>query len=206
MTISAQPPTPRAAAAVSVRLLGQFRIRGIGGADGAPPAGQLGRRATELLQLLSLQPQRSLSREQVVEALWPHLDPDAGGANLRKAAHHARQFVGHDEAVVLRGGRVYLLPGLPIESDLEIFERAADEALALGDAAACRAAAALYGGDLLPEARYETWTEAPRLRLREKYLALLRQSGQLERLVQEEPTDEAAHLALMRSELAGTVT
>ncbi len=83
--------------AVSIRLLGKFQLS-LGaatpaGAGDAAPA--LGLRAGELLQLLSLQPQRSLRNEQVVEALWPHLDPDAGSANLRKAAHHARQFVTH---------------------------------------------------------------------------------------------------------------
>jgi DNA-binding SARP family transcriptional activator len=190
---------------VSIRLLGQFRLAaGPSVRDDEPgvPAPQLSRRAAELLQLLSLQPQRSLMHEQVVEALWPHLDPEAGSANLRKAAHHARQFVGERDALVLRGGRVFLLPDRSVDCDAVRFERAADEALASGDAPSCKAAAELYGGDLLPEARYEPWTEAPRRRLREKYLRLLRQAGELERLVREDPTDEAAHLQLMREELA----
>ena len=190
---SASPPGP-----VSIRLLGQFSVS-VGG--DTPPA-QLTRRASELLQLLSLQPQRSLSNEQVVEALWPHLDPEAGSANLRKAAHHARQFVGQPDALVLRGGRVFLLPDRRVDCDALRFEEAADGALAGGDARACRSAAELYGGDLLPEARYEPWTDAPRQRLRDKYLRLLRQAGDLERLVHEDPTDEPAHVQLMREELA----
>ena len=68
-----QPPGP-----VSIRLLGQFSVS----VGGEPADGQLTRRAAELLQLLSLEPQRSLMNEQVVEALWPHLDPDAGSARL----------------------------------------------------------------------------------------------------------------------------
>jgi DNA-binding SARP family transcriptional activator/tetratricopeptide (TPR) repeat protein len=194
------PPGP-----VSIRLFGQFRLSATPCAEGdaaTAPHAQLSRRATELLQLLSLQPQRSLMHEQVVEALWPHLDPEAGSANLRKAAHHARQFVGERDALVLRGGRVFLLPDRSVDCDAVRFERAADEALASGDAQACKMAAALYGGELLPEAGYEPWTDAPRRRLREKYLRLLRQAGELERLVHEEPTDEAAHLQLMREELA----
>jgi DNA-binding SARP family transcriptional activator/tetratricopeptide (TPR) repeat protein len=191
---------PSAAAAVSIRLLGQFSLRL--GDEAQRVDTQLTRRAGELLQLLSLQPQRSLLNEQVVEALWPHLEPDAGSANLRKAAHHARQFVGEADALVLRSGRVFLLPGRAVDCDAEQFERAADAALATGNPAACRAAAGLYGGDLLPGARYETWTEAPRQRLRDKYLRLLRQANDFERLVQEEPGDEPAHLALMRAELA----
>ena len=186
---------------VSIRLLGQFRVS-VGGQGDETKSQQLSRRAAELLQLLSLQPQRSLMNEQVVEALWPHLDPDAGSANLRKAAHHARQFVGQPDALVLRGGCVLLLPDREVDCDAVRFERAADDALASGDARACNSAADIYGGDLLPEARYEAWTQAPRQRLRDKYLRLLRQAGQLERLVHEDPTDEAAHLQLMREELA----
>ena len=170
------------------------------GAEARQP--KLSRRATELLQLLSLQPQRSLMHEEVIEALWPHLDPAAGSANLRKAAHHARQFLGQPDALVLRGGRVLLLPERSVDCDAVRFERAADDALASGEAQSCKSAAQFYGGDLLPEARYETWTEEPRRRLRDKYLRLLRQAGELERLVREDPTDEAAHLQLMREELA----
>ena len=194
------PPHP-----VSIRLLGHFRLSAGGSAEGGaakPPEAQLSRRAAELLQLLSLQPQRSLMHEEVVEALWPHLDPDAGSANLRKAAHHARQFIGQPDALVLRGGRVFLLPDRSVECDAVRFESAADAALAAGDAAACKTAAELYVGELLPESRYEAWTQAPRQRLRDKYLRLLRQAGALEQLVREDPTDEAAHLQLMREELA----
>ena len=191
------PPAP-----VSIRLLGSFRI-GLGDdAQRDEAKAPLARRAAELLQLLSLQPERSLMNEQVVEALWPHLDPDAGSANLRKAAHHARQFLGQPDALVLRGGRVLLLPDRSVDCDAVRFELAADAALASGEAQSCKAAVQLYGGELLPDARYETWTEAPRRRLRDKYLRLLRQAGELERLVREDPTDEAAHLQLMREELA----
>lgn len=190
---------------LSIRVLGQFRV-GVGpdpqADDAKPPQAPLGRRAAELVQLLSLQPQRSLAHEQVVEALWPHLDPEAGSANLRKAAHHARQFIGRPDALVLRGGRVFLLPDGSVDCDAVRFERAADEALAGGDAISCKRAAALYGGELLPGAPYAPWAEAPRRRLRDKYLRLLRQAGDLERLIREEPTDEAAHLQLMREELA----
>lgn len=201
--MSPQSPHPREG--LSIRVLGQFHVsigHDLQTDDVEAPSAKLGRRAAELLQLLSLQPQRSLTHEQVVDALWPHLNPEAGSANLRKAAHHARQFIGLVGALVLRGGRVFLLPEGHVECDATRFEQAADDALATGDAVSCRRAAALYGGGLLPEAPYASWAEAPRQRLREKYLRLLRQAGDLERLICEEPTDEAAHLQLMREELA----
>jgi DNA-binding SARP family transcriptional activator/tetratricopeptide (TPR) repeat protein len=204
MAISSQPVSGQAQTPVSIRLLGQFSLRMGNGTDQEANADRqkLSRRAVELLQLLSLQPRRSLPHEQVLEALWPHLDPEAGSANLRKAAHHARRFIGEADALVLRGGRVFLLPHRSVYCDAVTFEQAADDALAAGDAAACQAAVRLYAGDLLPDAPYEPWTEAPRRRLRDKYLRLLRRAGLFERLVQEEPTDEPAHLALMRAELA----
>ena len=149
---------------VRIELLGRFRVA-IGGdeveADAWP-----GRRAAELVQLLALADGHRLTRDQVVEALWPHLDVEAGAANLRKAAHHARQALASTEAVVLRGGQVALFPSLPVETDVGRFEAQSRAALAGGDAAACAAAASAYTGDLLPEALYEEWTQAPRERLR----------------------------------------
>ncbi|TFZ04384.1 ATP-binding protein [Ramlibacter rhizophilus] len=160
------------------------------------------RRATELIALLCLQPGRAMANEAAVEALWPHLDPHAASANLRKAAHHARHFLGTGDALVLKGGQVLLMPGEAVDCDASRFEAAADAALASRDAQACKAAAALYTGELLPAWRLESWTEAPRQRLRGKFLALLRHAGELERLVREDPADEAAHEQLMREELA----
>jgi hypothetical protein len=58
-----------------------------------------------------------------------------------------------------------------------------------------------YTGDLLPEALYEEWTQAPRERLRSHYVELLRRSREFERLVEVEPTDEPAYRELMRREL-----
>ncbi|MFL5824943.1 MAG: ATP-binding protein [Thermoleophilaceae bacterium] len=183
---------------VRIELLGRFRVA-IGGdeVDAWP-----GRRAAELVQLLALADGHRLTRDQVIEGLWPHLEVEAGAANLRKAAHYARQALGSPEAAVLRGGQVALFPAQPVETDAGHFEARADAALAGGDGPACAAAAAAYSGDLLPEALYEEWTQAPRERLRSRYVELLRRSGQWERLVEVEPTDEPAYRELMRRELA----
>jgi DNA-binding SARP family transcriptional activator len=185
---------------VRIELLGGFRVA-IGGdevvADVWP-----GRRAAELVQLLALADGHCLMRDQVVDALWPHLGVEAGGANLRKAAHNARQALASSEAVVLRGGQVALFPSRPVETDAGHFEAQGRAALAGGDAAACAAAASAYSGDLLPGALYEEWTQAPRERLRSEHVELLRRSGQWERVVEVEPTDEPAYRELMRREWA----
>jgi DNA-binding SARP family transcriptional activator len=93
---------------VRVELLGAFRVvvDGMGFADTVWPS----RRSAELVQLVALSERRCLQREQVIEALWAHLELEAGAANLRKAAHHARQALNREDAVVLSGGRVALFP------------------------------------------------------------------------------------------------
>ncbi|MCX6464696.1 MAG: AAA family ATPase, partial [Pseudonocardiales bacterium] len=137
----------------------------------------------------------------MVDALWPHLAGPAGAANLRKAAHHARRALGDPRAVTLRSGQVELWPGRALETDVDCFERAADEALRGDDPAACAKAAALCTGELLPDALYEDWTRDRREHLQARHRALLRGAGDWERLLEVDPTDEAACRALMRGAL-----
>jgi DNA-binding SARP family transcriptional activator/tetratricopeptide (TPR) repeat protein len=184
---------------LEIRLLGAFAVS-LGG-EGLPDGAWASLRAAQLVQLLSLAEGHRLPREQVIDSLWPELDAEAGGANLRKAAHHARQALGIADAIVLQAGQALLCPSRLIAVDAVRFEALANDALARRDAAACAEAAALYGGDLLPGAPYEPWTDSARTRLRLRYLELLRASGQWERLAEAEPTDEPAHRALMRRDL-----
>jgi len=184
---------------LEVDLLGGFVVR----IDGAELAADCwpSLRASHLVQLLSLQPRRRLTRDQVIDALWPQLEPEPGSANLRKAAHHARQALGRHDAVVLQGGEVLLWPDRPTVVDADDFERSADAALARRDAAACAEVALGFRGELLPGSRYETWTVPTRERLHARYVDLLRVAGQWEKLARVEPTDEPAHRALMQCEL-----
>ena len=184
---------------LQIQLLGGFSVSA--GELEIPAERWPSLRATHLVQLLSLQPRRQLTREQAIDALWSELGPEAGAANLRKAAHHARQALGRHDGIELQGGQVRLWPGRPVVVDAEVFSRRAEAALAGRDRAECADAAASYGGDLLPGAQYEAWTESARERLRESYRALLRAGEQWERLAQLEPTDEQAHRTLMLREL-----
>lgn len=187
------------AALVRIALLGGLRVhldeRVVGEHDWP------GRRPAELVALLALAERRALLRDQVLEALWPHLDPEAAAAQLRKAAHHARQVLG-EEAVALAGGRVALFPGATVETDVEDFERAAAAALKAGDVVACAHAAELGAGELLPEARYEDWAALRREQLTRVRVDLLRRAGAWAGLVEADPTDEQAYRELMRAALA----
>lgn len=160
-----------------------------------------GRRPAELVALLALAERRALLRDQVLDALWPHLDPEAAGGQLRKAAHHARQVLGRDDAVALAGGRVALFPGTTVETDVDVFERSATAALRSGDPGQCARAAELGAGELLPDARYEEWAQARREQLIRLRVDLLRRAGAWDRLVEADPTDEEAYQELMRAAL-----
>src|SRR5215203_6130590 len=97
--------------AVRIQLLGRFGVN-ISGDEIAADAWP-GRRAAELVQLLALADGHRLTRDQVIEALWPHLEAEAGAANLRKAAR-GRAF-----AVTIRG-EAKLLAGQLDEADADL--------------------------------------------------------------------------------------
>ena len=181
---------------VRIRLLGAFEVT-VG--DSVAVTRFPTRRSGELVQLLALVPGRRLVRDQVIEALWPHLDASAGGANLRKAAHHARLALGRPDAVELHQQQVALFPRSDVVTDADEFVGAADRALAAHDPAAARAAALGYTGVLLPGSLYEPWTEDLRRVLAARHLELLRLGGRWDRVFELDPLDETAAREVMRA-------
>jgi DNA-binding SARP family transcriptional activator/tetratricopeptide (TPR) repeat protein len=181
---------------VRVELLGRFRV--VSGereiAEGDWPT----RRARELVALLALADGHRLARDRVIEWLWPHLDARAGAANLRKAAHHARRALDDREAVALRAEQVELFPGRRVDVDAARFLRDAERVLGESDPGSCASVAAGCAGALLPDSPYEAWAQEPRRQVQARLCELLRASGQWERLLEVEPTDEASCRELMR--------
>jgi predicted ATPase len=92
-----------------------------------------------------------------MDALWPDLDPAAAANNLHQVVHAARRALGA-EAIELREEMLTLRASV----DVEDFERAAEQARRAGSSGAARAAMSVYGGELLPENRYEDWAGARR--------------------------------------------
>ena len=180
-------------------LLGGFRAE-VGGVAVAPEAWRH-RRGADLVKLLALAQGHRAHREQVADALWPDLEPQAAGANLRKALHFARRALGGEEAVEARGPLLALWPAGSLWVDAEAFEDAASAAIRTGDPAAGAAAAELYGGDLLPEDLYEAWTGGPRDRLHRLFVRVLEVAGRWDRVVEVDPLDERAHRELIRASL-----
>ena len=181
---------------IGLRVLGRFGVD----IDGCPvPDEQWVRRsAASLVKVLALSERRRLHREQVVDALWPDVALDRAAPRLHKAAHFVRKATGVADSVVLADQLVELFPGHDVVVDAVEFEHDARAALGSGEPSAVEAALARYGGELLPDDPYESWTFHPRQRLRMRHRDLLRQAGRWHDLVVVDPTDEDAHVELMR--------
>lgn len=187
------------ASTLDIQLLGGFRAE----IDGrlVPDGAWRSMRAAALVKLLAIAPRHRLTRDEVIEALWPEAEPEAGGANVRKAVHFARRALGGEASIGVQAGMVELWPEGRLATDVERFDAVARGALDSGQLAALDDAAALFGGELLPDDRGEAWADEPRRALRDRYLAVLRRAQRWDRVVAIEVTDEAAHRELIRSHL-----
>ncbi|MBU0491938.1 MAG: tetratricopeptide repeat protein, partial [Chloroflexi bacterium] len=140
-----------------------------------------------LLKILLTHRQHHLTRDQLLDWLWPDLDPDAADRSLRVATSQLREALEPDRP---RGSRPSFL--LTTEAgyawnlqtdywlDAEEFEELArsaalvsEEALDAETLSQLRIAGNLYQGDYLAEDRYADWALVERERLREMHLALL---------------------------------
>ncbi len=174
------------------------------------------RKARNLVKLLALAPDRTLHREQLIDTLWPEADPAAASNNLRQALFAARRAldsIGDDGGQRVRLARdLLVLSSEGLSTDVELFELAAARAVQAPSIAAYQEAIALYGGELLPEDRFEKWAAPRREALRERRLSLLLslaglqlESGDhaaalaiLQQLLVDEPLNEPAHRLMMR--------
>lgn len=159
------PPLP-----LHISLLGGLTVRQ--GAREIDKRALRQRRAGELLALLLLTPQRALSFEQVVEALWPEKGAAAlplfhqATSALRRALEPDLPEKFPSRYLYVDAGRIMLFLPEGSQLDVEVFE------------AHCRraewdAALARYGGELLPEYPYADWSALPRQRLSNKYQHVL---------------------------------
>jgi DNA-binding SARP family transcriptional activator len=199
--------------AVRVWLLGRFRVS-VGVRTIPQDAWRL-RKAATLVKLLALAPGHRMHREQAMDLLWPDSGRKAASNSLRSTLHTARKVLdatigtsylaSEDESLVL-------CPEGDLWVDVNALEEAAATARGAREPATYRAALDLYEGDLLPEDRYEEWTEGRREELRQLYLALLVELAglheerdelglaleALRKATAKEPVLEEAHVALMR--------
>jgi predicted ATPase/DNA-binding SARP family transcriptional activator len=200
---------------VRIWLLGGFRVS-VGSKIIEQSAWRL-RKPTSLVKLLTLAREHRLHREQAMDLLWPDLGRVAAANNLRQALYVARKTLDPDPKLASRylsskDESLTVCPDGNLWVDVDAFEESAASARRSRDPAAYRAAIDLYAGDLLPEDRYEEWTEGRREELRQLYLVLLVELAAryeerdehgpaievLRNATANEPTLEEAHAALMR--------
>lgn len=197
-----------------VSVLGGFSVA-VGTEPVAPDAWRR-RKPAALLKILALAPGHRAHREQVMDLLWPDLEPVAAGANLRKAIHQARAALdgvspGAGRLLEFQNDVLSLSPDA-LTIDTVAFRSELTAARRSGDVEQYRHALALYSGELLPDDPYEEWTTGPRRELHEEYVAGLTEwcsgleaEGDIEgaievgrTLVAAEPTREESHALIMR--------
>lgn len=190
-------PEGGAKASVEITVLGGFAVSVDG--EATPARGWSRRSAAAVVKVLALAPDHRLHREQVIDLLWPDQSPERSAPRLHKAAHFARlAAAGRHDAVVLHDDMVWLFPGHAVTVDAVCFEQLARTAVASADVAAARRALTWYRGELLPGDRYEDWAADRRELLHLRHLDVLRVAGQWRELTELDPTDEEAHVELMR--------
>ena len=206
---------PDGIASLQVRLLGGFCIErsDVGQAVSDWPR----RSAKTLIKLLAVQPGHALHREQVIDVLWPEVSAESALNSLGKALHVARRALQpglprrQDSAYLRLADGMLVLNTECVVVDADEFEQLAEDALRRREIAAYDAAFAAYGGELLPEDRYESWCSERRTALAELHIRLLlgmaealdergSHSEAAERLrdvLQLDPTRESVHRQLM---------
>ena len=175
--------------------------------------------------LVTCAPGRRAAKELLAELFWPDSDLERALASLQSAVHQLRRAVARsapelgDSLIIFRDDHYRLNPGLEVVCDVDDFRCAVREARVLegrgeveGACLAYARAVEAYGGELLPEDRYEEWTSAERtsleaelhdvlgrlVRLQLERGAYLEAAQQARRLIELDGTREDVHRDLMR--------
>jgi DNA-binding SARP family transcriptional activator len=172
------------------------------------------RKAGELFRLLLISVGHSLTRDEIIETLWP--DKSMAQPLFHRATSQLRRVLEPDlpdkfpsRYLEVDEGRVTLHLSIGSTIDFEEFEQRVSAEHWLD-------ALALFGGDLFPADRYADWAAAPRERLTQLAVQALLAQAQLDleaaqfdralelarRVIVIEPWHEQAVLIAMRASLA----
>lgn len=201
-----------------IRVLGRFSVRREG--REIEPAAFGGGLTRTLLRVLVTRRGELVSRDALIEALWPRRAPADPGASLNVLVNRARRALG-DPSPLVTGTGGYLFAedeSWSVDADVFLAEvEAGRSSLADGDTpsalVAFRAALDRWGGEPLPEDLYADWAQGYRSALLRAYQECLegaataaaggRTAGEAvvfaQRAVAAEPLREAANLVLVRA-------
>ncbi len=177
MSAVAPPQHDEQRATVHIRLLGGFGVE----RDGEEvPQGVWQRRSGKALaKMLAAVPQHRLHREVLMDRLWPAADPASAGKSLHQALLSMRRAMDSTPQASRIGSCVRLLDDMVVLDpecvtvDVDEFERVARRALRTHELDDLKAAAQVYGGELLPEDRFEDWAVERREELSGLYVEVL---------------------------------
>ena len=158
---------------VFIRLLGSFDLLEHGAAVELRPGGK----AESLLSVLALTSHDGITRDELMDAVWPSSDPPLAGHSLNalvSSLHRQFRDALHGDSLVIRTAALYRLNfQAGVGLDIAAFEAAADDgdrAHRAGDGQASRLAyrraAAFYRGDLCIGSDVRRVLERERLRVR----------------------------------------
>ncbi|WP_448539876.1 tetratricopeptide repeat protein [Roseiflexus sp.] len=179
-----------------IQTLGALRVDA---GNGLQPLAREGPR--RVLAFLVLNRSAPVSRERLVDALWPEASITQGRRRLADAVYQLRRAL-PPGALEISGDL------LSLRSDLALDFWAFDD-LASGSLSSLRAAVTIYTGDLLPEI-YDDWVLGPRAAAQERLLNCLERLAEAEaagdeaaalyrQLIARDPLRETAHVGLMRA-------
>jgi DNA-binding SARP family transcriptional activator/predicted negative regulator of RcsB-dependent stress response len=207
--------------AVAIESLGAFRV--FRGGQPVQVTEWQSRKARDLLKMLVARRGRPVSRETLIEALWPDQDPGPLGNRFSVALTTVRTIL--DPGRMFPADHFVVGDKASVSLDLEHLDLDVVRFLELANAARRlaregrrsealeqqRAALALYGGDFLEEDPYEDWSTSIRDAAQSEYLEILRNlaeasaadgdtaaaTGLFLRILDRDSYDERAHLGLV---------
>jgi predicted ATPase/DNA-binding SARP family transcriptional activator len=150
-----------------------------------------------------------MHREQLLDVLWPELDPMVASRELHRAMHALRAILSQagatPGAVRHDGDLIVLEPTRTTHSaghwlDAEVFDRAVTLAAGGQDRAAYRAAAEAYGGTYLPDDPFSEWVVLRREELRGRYLTLLLKLAEISSNAGDHQEEEHCLQAVLRED------
>jgi len=169
---------------VKIYALGRFRIL----KDDKPVefTGKVQQKPLAMLKVLVALGGREVSAGQVIDMLWPEAEGDAAHISFKTTLHRLRQLLGSEKAIRLQEGsisfddRVCWVDALVFQDLVEKSgnDGSRDSAVDAGKSEKLRQRAIkLYAGDFLPADTRESWTTAPRERLKAKAVRLFDVAG-----------------------------
>jgi DNA-binding SARP family transcriptional activator len=164
-----------------VFTLGKFQVWR--GNQPIPPHGWRREKSRQLFQLFVTFQDNPLDRDQILNYLWPELEPAAAQRNFKVTLSNLFAILepdrtpGSESAYIMRQRSIYgIRPGTDLWCDSQEFLSLIANAAAVGEdnpdeyAQLLEQALGLYSGDYLPDARYETWAAGQREHLAVLYL------------------------------------